>query len=85
MYKCKHCGKEFTKQGSLNLHEYRCKENPDSKKNASKVKEKKKNKYNECPNCGGEMRFLTNSDVNEREAIKGGYTLICESCTWIIE
>jgi len=89
---CKHCnsetdknGKPWKNQGALNLHQYRCSENPDRKGNIENVNQTKEEKDALCPQCGTELKFLNPDYEYHRQAIDGGYNLICPHCTWIVK
>lgn len=68
MLKCD-CGKEFDKQGKLNLHKYHC----GLRKAAGQAK----------PNvdkCEHQFRLLNPRSVNEYNAMQSGYGEVCAKC-----
>lgn len=73
-FKCE-CGKEYTSQGSLNLHKYHCgmKEYREQRKIKTKPVEQG------C-NGGCTWRLLNQSNGLENQAIKQGYMEVCSKC-----
>jgi hypothetical protein len=67
-YKCKYCGKEFKNQGSINLHEPKCKKNPGNVK--EEIHE----------GCQHKFRLLNPKIHAEKKAIQAGYSEVCEYC-----
>lgn len=79
MLKCKYCGAEtrkdgrqFDKQGQLNLHEYHCKMKhvPVSRETKEVVEEE----------CTHSFRLLTVSSSIEKQAYNKGYMEVCRKC-----
>lgn len=93
MLKCRYCGTETTKngvkfinQGSLNLHELRCSQNPD-KENIKNLR--KKNPSLKDSSCEHEFLFLESAikranDITLKKALQTalveGYHEVCIIC-----
>lgn len=75
MKKCPNCGKEFQKQGHLNLHKYHC-DIKQAKKNAGEPEEEKKNAA-----CVHNWRLLNLKIPVEKNAYEqGNFTEVCTKC-----
>lgn len=73
--KCSVCGKEFEKQGSLNLHEYHCK-----LKNGQGVQQQQNKQVVNQNSCDHDYRALNSRDSLEYRAINAGFTEVCDKC-----
>jgi hypothetical protein len=69
MLKCQYCGKEFKNQGSINLHERKCSDNPNKE-----VVEKKHN------GCEHDWRLLNINNPTEKRAMQYGKKEVCVKC-----
>jgi hypothetical protein len=75
---CKHCGKEFERQGQLNLHQYHCQIKQYKKENVSReTKEIKEELKEECQHS---FRLLNGNIPIEKRAINSGYVEVCTKC-----
>lgn len=72
MKKCGICGKEFEKQGQLNLHMYHCKV-----KAAAAVPVDYEKKFKECEH---NYRLLNLRQPLELRAYENGYKEVCIEC-----
>lgn len=70
-YICQYCGKEFTNNGAMKMHENTCKLNPDREKNLKKRKQYTHHVINDeditCKYCG--KKFKSKSNKTQHEVI----------------
>lgn len=70
-YICQYCGREFTNNGAMKMHENTCKLNPDREKNLKKRKQYTRHVINDeditCKYCG--KKFKSKSNKTQHEVI----------------
>lgn len=69
MKACDLCGREFEKQGHLNLHKYHC-----------KMKQKPKQEEPKIEECTHVFRLLNLRQPIENRAYQAGYKEVCTKC-----
>lgn len=77
MKKCKHCGKEFEKQGQLNLHQYHCMIRMHRKEQSVPRETLLENGKERCEHS---FRLLNGNVPIEARAIQNGYVEVCSKC-----
>jgi hypothetical protein len=77
MKTCELCGKEFERQGQLNLHKYHCQIRQYKKDNVSRETKKEEKKEEECLHS---FRLLNGNIPIEKRAINSGYVEVCTKC-----